>query len=56
MKALTFGFVIPVISVHMGFLTLGGGRGRGSIDDGFRRFHDHLRPCMDAMFPPLLLN
>ena len=42
-KGLVFGFVIPLISVHMGFGTRGGRRGRRPRHDQCRRVHDHHR-------------
>jgi phospholipid/cholesterol/gamma-HCH transport system permease protein len=56
MKALTFGFVIPVISVHMGFLTLGGAEGVGRSTTASVVFMIISVLVLDAMFPPLLLN
>ena len=43
MKALVFGFIIPLISVHMGMLTRGGAEGRRPRDHLLRRLHDHRR-------------
>jgi phospholipid/cholesterol/gamma-HCH transport system permease protein len=56
MKALSFGFIIPVISVHMGFLTRGGAEGVGRSTTASVVFMIIAVLVMDAMFPPLLLN
>ena len=44
MKAWMFGFIIPLISVHMGLLTRGGAEGVGRATTSLRRLHDHRRP------------
>ncbi len=56
MKAVTFGFIIPVISVHMGFLTRGGAEGVGRSTTASVVFMIIAVLVLDAMFPPLLLN
>jgi phospholipid/cholesterol/gamma-HCH transport system permease protein len=43
-KGAVFGFVIPLISVHMGFDTRGGAEGGGPGHHLGRRVHDHHRP------------
>ncbi|MBN2370762.1 MAG: ABC transporter permease [Vicinamibacteria bacterium] len=55
-KALAFGFIIPVISVHMGFLTRGGAEGVGRSTTASVVFMIIAIWVTDAMFPPLLLN
>ncbi|MCU0241186.1 MAG: ABC transporter permease [Vicinamibacteria bacterium] len=56
MKALAFGFIIPVISVHMGFLTRGGAEGVGRSTTASVVFMIIAVLVLDALFPPLLLN
>jgi len=56
MKALAFGFVIPVISVHMGLLTRGGAEGVGRSTTASVVFMIIAVLVSDAMFPPLFLN
>jgi phospholipid/cholesterol/gamma-HCH transport system permease protein len=56
MKAVTFGFIVPVISVHMGFLTRGGAEGVGRSTTASVVFMIIAVLVLDAMFPPLLLN
>lgn len=56
MKAVTFGFIVPVIAVHMGFLTRGGAEGVGRSTTASVVFMIIAVLVMDAMFPPLLLN
>jgi phospholipid/cholesterol/gamma-HCH transport system permease protein len=56
MKALAFGFIIPVISVHMGFLTRGGAEGVGRSTTASVVFMIIAIWVTDAMFPTLLLN
>jgi phospholipid/cholesterol/gamma-HCH transport system permease protein len=55
-KATVFGFVIPLISVHMGFLTRGGaeGVGRSTTTSVVLMIISVL--VLDALFPPLFLN
>jgi phospholipid/cholesterol/gamma-HCH transport system permease protein len=55
-KAVAFGFIIPVIAVHMGFLTRGGAEGVGRSTTASVVFMIIAVLVMDAMFPPLLLN
>ncbi len=55
-KALAFGFIIPVISVHMGLLTRGGAEGVGRSTTASVVFMIIAVFVMDALFPPLLLN
>jgi phospholipid/cholesterol/gamma-HCH transport system permease protein len=56
MKALAFGFWIPVISVHMGFRTRGGAAGVGSTTTTSVVFMLITILFLDALFPPLLLQ
>ena len=56
MKAVTFGFMIPVISVHMGLRTRGGAEGVGRSTTASVVFMIITVLVLDAMFPPLLLN
>jgi phospholipid/cholesterol/gamma-HCH transport system permease protein len=56
MKALAFGFVIPLISVHMGLLTRGGAEGVGRATTSSVVFMIIAVLVADAMFPPLFLN
>jgi len=56
MKAFTFGFIIPLISVHMGFLTRGGAEGVGRATTASVVFMIVAVLVCDAMFPPLFLN
>ena len=56
MKALAFGFVIPLISVHMGMLTRGGAEGVGRATTSSVVFMIIAILVADAMFPPLFLN
>ncbi len=56
MKALAFGFIIPVIAVHMGLLTRGGAEGVGRSTTSSVVFMIIAVLTMDAIFPPLLLN
>jgi phospholipid/cholesterol/gamma-HCH transport system permease protein len=55
-KGVAFGFLIPVISVHMGFLTNGGAEGVGRATTGSVVFMIIAVLVADATFPPLLLN
>ncbi len=55
-KALTFGFIIPMISVHMGFLTTGGAEGVGRATTASVVFMIISVLVTDAMFPSLMLN
>jgi phospholipid/cholesterol/gamma-HCH transport system permease protein len=56
MKALGFGFIIPLISVHMGLLTHGGAEGVGRSTTASVVFMIIAVLVADAMFPPLFLN
>ncbi len=56
MKALAFGFIIPLISVHMGLLTRGGAEGVGRATTSSVVFMIIAILVADAMFPPLFLN
>ena len=56
MKAITFGFAIPVIAIHMGFRTSGGAEGVGSTTTASVMFQTLTVLILDAMFPPLFLN
>jgi phospholipid/cholesterol/gamma-HCH transport system permease protein len=56
LKAVVFGFMIPVIAVHMGLLTRGGAEGVGRFTTGSVVFMIIGVLTVDAMFPPLLLN
>lgn len=55
-KAVTFGFAIPVIAVHMGFRTRGGAAGVGSTTTAAVVFMLLTVLILDALFPPLLLQ
>jgi phospholipid/cholesterol/gamma-HCH transport system permease protein len=56
MKAVVFGFIIPLISVHMGLLTRGGAEGVGRSTTASVVFMIIAVLVLDAVFPPLLLN
>ncbi len=56
MKGLVFGFVIPLISVHMGFETRGGAEGVGRATTSAVVFMIITVLVLDATFPPLFLN
>jgi phospholipid/cholesterol/gamma-HCH transport system permease protein len=56
MKALVFGFIIPLISVHMGLLTRGGAEGVGRSTTASVVFMIIAMLVADAIFPPLFLN
>jgi phospholipid/cholesterol/gamma-HCH transport system permease protein len=56
MKALMFGFIIPLISVHMGLLTHGGAEGVGRSTTSSVVFMIIAVLVADAIFPPLFLN
>jgi phospholipid/cholesterol/gamma-HCH transport system permease protein len=56
MKAVAFGFAIPVISVHMGFRTKGGAAGVGSTTTTAVVFMLLTILFLDALFPPLFLQ
>lgn len=55
-KAVIFGAVIPVISVHMGLRTKGGAAGVGLQTTQAVMFMILTILIIDAMFPPLLLD
>jgi phospholipid/cholesterol/gamma-HCH transport system permease protein len=55
-KGLVFGFVIPLISVHMGFGTRGGAEGVGRATTAAVVFMIITVLVLDATFPPLFLN
>jgi phospholipid/cholesterol/gamma-HCH transport system permease protein len=55
-KGLVFGFVIPLISVHMGFGTSGGAEGVGRATTSAVVFMIITVLVLDATFPPLFLN
>lgn len=56
MKALAFGFAIPVIAIHMGFRTAGGAAGVGSTTTASVMFQTLTVLILDALFPPLFLQ
>lgn len=55
-KAVVFGFIIPLISVHMGLRTSGGAEGVGLTTTNAVMFMILSLLILDAMFPPLLLQ
>lgn len=55
-KAVTFGFVVPLIAVHMGLVTRGGAEGVGSSTTSAVVFMIITVLFLDALFPPLLLG
>jgi phospholipid/cholesterol/gamma-HCH transport system permease protein len=55
-KALAFGFIIPVISIHMGLRTSGGAAGVGKTTTQSVMFMIMTILIVDTMFPPLLLQ
>jgi phospholipid/cholesterol/gamma-HCH transport system permease protein len=55
-KGATFGFIIPLISTHMGLLTAGGAEGVGRSTTAAVVLMIVAVFVSDAMFPPLLLN
>jgi len=55
-KGLVFGFVIPLISVHMGLLTHGGADGVGRATTASVVFMIIAVLMVDALFPPLMLG
>jgi phospholipid/cholesterol/gamma-HCH transport system permease protein len=55
-KAVVFGFVIPIISVHMGLRTSGGAAGVGLTTTRAVMFMILTILILDAMFPPLMLQ
>jgi phospholipid/cholesterol/gamma-HCH transport system permease protein len=56
MKAVVFGFIIPLVSVHMGLLTRGGAEGVGRSTTASVVFMIIAVLVLDAVFPPLLLD
>ncbi len=56
MKALAFGFAIPVIAIHMGFRTAGGAAGVGRTTTASVMFQTLTILILDALFPPLFLQ
>ena len=55
-KAVVFGFIIPLISCHMGLLTRGGAEGVGRSTTASVVFMIIAVLVADAAFPPLFLN
>jgi phospholipid/cholesterol/gamma-HCH transport system permease protein len=55
-KGLAFGFIIPVISCHMGFRTRGGAEGVGRATTSSVVIMIISVLVLDALFPPLFLN
>ena len=55
-KGLAFGFLIPIISLHMGFTTEGGAEGVGRTTTQAVVFMIIAVLTIDALFPPLFLN
>lgn len=55
-KGVAFGFVIPIVSLHMGFITEGGAEGVGRTTTGAVVFMIIAVLVIDALFPPLFLN
>jgi phospholipid/cholesterol/gamma-HCH transport system permease protein len=55
-KAVVFGFIIPLISVHMGLRTSGGAEGVGLTTTNAVMFMILSVLILDAVFPPLLLQ
>jgi phospholipid/cholesterol/gamma-HCH transport system permease protein len=56
LKAVTFGFAIPVIAIHMGLRTGGGAAGVGRTTTASVMFMTLTVLILDALFPPLLLQ
>ena len=56
LKAVVFGFAIPVIAIHMGFRTGGGAAGVGRTTTASVMFMTLTVLVLDALFPPLLLQ
>jgi phospholipid/cholesterol/gamma-HCH transport system permease protein len=56
LKAFAFGFIIPMISCHMGLLTRGGAEGVGRNTTTSVVFMILATLLVDATFPPLFLN
>ena len=55
-KAVVFGLIIPLVSVHMGLRTKGGAAGVGLTTTQAVMFMILALLIIDAMFPPLLLQ
>ena len=55
-KGLVFGFIIPLISCHMGFRTRGGAEGVGRATTSSVVIMIISVLVLDALFPPLFLN
>ena len=55
-KAFVFGFIIPIISVHMGLITHGGAEGVGRNTTTSVVFMIISVLVVDATFQPLFLN
>ena len=55
-KAEVFGFIVPLISVHMGLLTRGGAEGVGRATTASVVFMIIAVLVADALFPPIFLN
>jgi phospholipid/cholesterol/gamma-HCH transport system permease protein len=55
-KGVTFGFMVPLIAVHMGLRTSGGAEGVGRTTNSSVVFMTVAVLTMDALFPPLLLG
>ncbi len=55
-KGEAFGFIIPLIAVHMGLRTRGGAEGVGKATTTLVMFMTLAVLFLDAMFPPLFLN
>ena len=55
-KGVAFGFVIPLIAVHMGLSARGGAEGVGRATTSAVVFMIMAVLFLDALFPPLLLN
>jgi phospholipid/cholesterol/gamma-HCH transport system permease protein len=56
MKAGVFGFIIPIIAIHMGLITHGGAEGVGRNTTTSVVFMIITVLVLDALFPPLFLN
>ena len=56
LKGVAFGFIIPLISTHMGLLTSGGAEGVGRATTAAVVMMIVAVFISDAVFPPLLLN
>ncbi len=56
LKALVFGFAIPLIAIHMGLRTRGGAEGVGRTTTASVMFQTLTVFILDAAFPPLFLN